>query len=69
VTLETPEACVVELVIDRGNRRQPTLSVNGEVVWRNEKIYPNPSVRAIAASEDAVTLVFDRQGTWKVILA
>jgi len=68
ITLETEGDGVTDLVVNRGDRRHPTLSVNGEAVWRNEKIYPNPSVQEIAADEDAVILVFDRPGTWSVTL-
>jgi hypothetical protein len=68
LTLQTEGDGSTELVMDRGDRRVVALSVNGEVVWRNEKMYPNPSVHEIAADEAAVTLVFDRPGTWKVSL-
>ena len=56
------------LVLDRGGRLRPTLSVNGEEVWRNEKIHPNASVREIAAEPGAVVLIFQGQGDWEVIL-
>lgn len=68
VSLQTEGDVITELAIDRGGRRNPTLSVNGEVIWRNEKIYPNPNVHEIAAEEDAVTLVFGRPGKWNIIL-
>ncbi len=56
------------LVLDRGGRLRPTLSVNGEEVWRNEKIHLNASVREIAAEPGAVVLIFQGQGDWEVIL-
>jgi len=68
LTLQTEGDGSTELVLDRGGRRHPALSVNGEVVWRNEKMYPNPSVHEVAADEDTLTLVFARPGTWKIIL-
>lgn len=68
LTVEIEGDGSTEVTIDRGDRRQPTLSVNGEVVWRNEKMYPNPSVQEIAAEEDAVTLVLNRPGTWNILV-
>ena len=56
------------LVLDRGGRPRPTLSVDGEVVWRNEKLYPNESVREIAAEPRAVVLLFQGAGEWEVTL-
>ena len=57
-----------ELALDRGGRRNPTLSVNGEVVWRNEKIYPNPNVHEVAAEAESVVLVFEGAGAWEITL-
>lgn len=68
VTLQTEGDGITELALDRGGRRNPTISVNGGLIWRNEKIYPNPSVHEIAAEPDAVTLVFGRRGKWNIIL-
>ncbi len=66
--LQTEGDGSTELILDRGGRRHPAISVNGEAVWRNEKMYPNPTVHEVAADEDAVTLVFTRAGTWNIIL-
>lgn len=68
VGLEVEGDGVTELALERGARRNPTFGVNGEAVWRNEKIYPNPSVHEVVAEEDAVVLVFQRSGTWEVTL-
>ncbi|MEE3337060.1 MAG: hypothetical protein VX255_11765 [Candidatus Latescibacterota bacterium] len=56
------------LRLERGGRKRPTVSVNGEVVWRNEKIYPNPIVHLIAAEEDHVLLLLDRTGHFQIHL-
>ena len=68
VRLEAGGAGETALVLDRGGRPRPTLSVDGEVVWRNEKLYPNASVRETAAGPEAVTLLFSGAGAWEVIL-
>lgn len=68
IQLETTGDTVAELVIDRAGRRHPSLSVNGEVVWRNEKMYPNPSVHEVGAEADEITLVFGRPGIWQIVI-
>ena len=68
VQLQACGAGQTELVLERGGRPRPTLSVDGEVVWRNEKLYPNASVRETAAGPEAVTLLFPGAGAWEVIL-
>ena len=68
VRLEAAGPGDTALVLDRGGRPRPVLSVDGEVVWRNEKLYPNESVREIAADPGAVTLLFQGPGAWEVIL-
>ena len=68
VRLEAGGAGETALVLDRGGRPRPTLSVNGEEVWRNEKIYANASVQEIGADPGALTLLFQGPGAWEVIL-
>ena len=68
VRLEAAGPGETALVLDRGGRPRPELSVDGEAVWRNEKLYPNASVRGIAADPGAVTLLFQGQGAWEVTL-
>ncbi len=68
VRLETAGPGETALALDRGGRPRPTLSVEGEVVWRNEKLYPNASVREIAAEPGAVILFFQGAGEWEVTL-
>jgi hypothetical protein len=68
LTVETDWEGVTEIVVGRGGRRRPTLAVNGEVVWRNEKIYANPVVHEIDADDEAITLVVGRPGRWEVVV-
>ena len=44
----------------------PTLSLNGETVWRNEKIHPNSFVQEISSEEDYVALKVRDAGRYEV---
>ena len=44
----------------------PTLSLNGETVWRNEKIHPNSFVQEIDSEEDYVALKVHDAGRYEV---
>ena len=49
----------------RFGQRFPTLDLNGETCWRNEKVYPNEHLRQVAATDEAVVLSLEG-GSWKV---
>ena len=66
LTLQVEVEGETHLRLPRGGRRRPTISVNDEVVWRNEKIYPNPIVHLIAAEEDHVLLLLERTGRFRI---
>lgn len=66
LTLQVEVEGETHLRLHRGGRRRPTITVNDEVVWRNEKIYPNPTVHLIAAEEEHVLLVLERPGHFRV---
>ena len=68
VRLEAAGPGETALALDRGGRSRPTLSVDGEAVWRNEKLYPNAHVQEMDADPGAVTLLFQGAGGWEVIL-
>jgi len=40
--------------------------VNGETVWRNEKIYPNAAVREITSEPDYVVLGVEQAGRYVI---
>ncbi len=44
----------------------PTITVNGETVWRNEKIYPNVAVREIISEPDYVVLGVEQAGRYTI---
>ncbi|MBT4098864.1 MAG: hypothetical protein HOM68_08410 [Gemmatimonadetes bacterium] len=54
--------------LERGGRKRPMITVNDEVVWRNEKIYPNPIVHMIFAEEDHVVVLLERPGKFSIRL-
>ena len=54
------------LRIPRRDRRFPTVTVNGEPVWRNEKFHPNSVVREVVCEEDEVMLVTEGSGPYDI---
>jgi hypothetical protein len=40
--------------------------LNREVVWRNEKVYPNGFVREVISEPERVVLLLHRGGTYEV---
>lgn len=55
----------VEIAVPRFGQRFPTIDLNGETCWRNEKVYPNEHLRQVAATEEAVVLSLPG-GSWKI---
>ena len=54
------------LWLPRLGQRFPMLSLNGETLWRNEKMYPNPLVQQISAEEEHLVLCFAAAGRYEV---
>ena len=48
--------------------RFPTVTLNGETVWRNEKIYANPFVQEVVSAEEYVVLVLRERGAYEVVV-
>ena len=46
----------LHLVVPRFGKRFPTIALNGETVWRNEKIYPNFHTREVISEPHTVYL-------------
>ena len=55
--------------VPRGDRRFPTLTVNGETVWRNEKFHPNSSVREVISEGEAIVLGTEGTGPFEVLVS
>ena len=56
------------LSVPRRARRFPQISLNGETVWRNEKVHPNFLVHELISEEDRVVLVLRKAGEYEVKL-
>ena len=64
--VEQEEPGPMQLRVPRCGLRFPTITVNGETVWRNEKIYPNAAVREITSEPDCVVLGVERAGQYTI---
>jgi hypothetical protein len=52
--------------VPRLGQRFPTLDLNGETCWRNEKVHPNEHVRQVMATPQAVILVLPGGGPYRI---
>ena len=50
----------------RRSGRFPSIELNGEPVWRNEKMIPNANTRLVMAEDDEITLVVHDAGPYEV---
>jgi len=66
--VELAEDGETRLTMPRLELRFPMLTLNGETVWRNEKVYPNAFVREVISEEEWVTLVVHRAGKYEVVV-
>jgi hypothetical protein len=66
--VEREEEGETHLWVPRLGRRFPTLKLNGETVWRNDKFYPNPFVQEIVSAEEHVVLVTQGTGPYEVLV-
>jgi hypothetical protein len=62
------EAGRTRLAVPRLDRRFPTLTLNDETLWRNEKFYPNSFVRKIVAGEEEIVLELEDSGRFEVVV-
>ncbi len=59
----------LRLAVPRLGKRFPTITINGETVWRNEKVYNNFQVREVVSELDHVVFVVYKAGSYKVELS
>jgi hypothetical protein len=59
----------LRLALPRLERRFPTAVLNGETVWRNEKVHPNGFVREVIAEPERLVLVLHRSGVFEAEVA
>ena len=64
--VELERAGPTHVAVPRVGQGQPTITVNGETVWRNEKVYPNGMVHEIASEAEYVVLVLEGAGAFAV---
>jgi hypothetical protein len=57
------------ICLPRGMLRFPTVSLNGETVWQNEKVRPNSLVRELISEPEHITLVLEQAGRFHIELA
>ena len=63
---ELAEEGETHLAIPRLNLRFPTLTLNGQTIWRNEKVYPNAFVRELISEDEHIVLVLHKAGVFEV---
>ena len=56
------------ICLPRGALRFPTVILNGETVWQNEKVRPNTRVREVISEPRGITLVLAAAGRFQVEL-
>ena len=67
--VEQSQKSELRLAIPRLGKRFPTITINGEMVWRNEKVYNNFQVREVVSELEHVVFVVYKAGTYKVELS
>ena len=66
--VELAEEGETHLAVPRLGKRFPTLSLNDETVWRNEKVYPNSFVQEVISEDEWIVLVLQRSGSYEVVV-
>ena len=66
--VELEEDGETRVLIPRLGLRFPTLTLNGEILWRNEKVYLNSFVQEIHSTGDCVAPVLLRRGIYEFIV-
>ncbi len=66
LSVATEGAGETHLCAPRCGLRFPAVSLNGETVWRNEKMIPNSSVRLAIAESGYIVLVVHRSGEYEL---
>ena len=67
--VDLEEGGETHIAMPRGRAKFPSVSLNGETVWRNEKVHPNATVREVVAEPDYIVLVVRGSGHYRVVVA
>ena len=65
LVIDLPEEVETHLAVPRLGMRFPTLTLNGETLWRNEKVYPNGFVREVISEDEWIVLVLQQGGRYE----
>ena len=69
VRLFVPHDGETHLSVPRCDKCFPQIEINGETVWRNEKVHPNFYVQELISQEKRVVMVLRRAGQYEVLVA
>ena len=67
--LVVPHDGETHLAVPRCGKRSPQIEVNGETVWRNEKVHPNFHVQELISQAERVVMVLRRPGPYEISVA
>ncbi len=67
--LAVPHDGQTHLAVPRCGKRFPQIEINGETVWRNEKVHPNFHVQKLISQAERVVMVLRRAGRYEVSVA
>ena len=66
INLQLEKPLETSIWVPRQGRGFPTVRLNGETVWRNEKVHLNPYVRAVSCEREHLGLQVEAAGTYHV---
>jgi|GEM_PF-1300115 hypothetical protein len=66
IRLELEEDGQIHLFVPRLGLRFPTVTLNGETLWSNEKVYPNSFVQEILSTDECVVPLLRRGGVYEI---
>jgi len=66
--VDLKETRETHIAMPRGRAKFPSVTVNGETVWRNEKVHPNATVREVVSEPDHIVLILRESGHFRVVV-
>ena len=66
IRIELEEDGQIHLFVPRLGLRFPTITLNGETLWSNEKVYPNSFVQEILSTDEYVVPLLRRGGVYEI---
>ena len=65
VEVTLPARCKAQIGVPRLGMKRPEVLLNQELVWRNEKLFPNRHVRDVAVEARHIVFCVDCGGTYR----